>query len=280
MKTFSTLIKREYWENHASFFKVPAIFAAILSFVGIVYLILFGTGVVHYSINGHINLLDNIPSDLTPQLFYGLSVPFSIILYLIVFYYFLGALYDDRKDRSILFWRSLPISEWQSTCAKSFAGIFIAPLCTWICIIALELLLLIYITVAATILHLSPISALWSPSMILGTWVHILGMLYLQALWLFPLFGWCLLCSAYAKKLPFLCAIIPIVVLVIIEAIFTHHSYIARYVGSRFFNALGTINHHYLPLKMYSLYWSLPVGAALMAAATYLRYICFRADDQ
>lgn len=290
MNALATLIKREYWENRGSFFKLPVIFAGFLIMIGTIYLGLYTAGVVHYNMNGQVDFIASIPPNFSKAIFYAMSWPFCVILFLVVFYYFLGSLYDDRKDRSILFWRSMPISEWQTIISKAIAGMVVAPLCVWACMVAFQFIFLIIISIAAAITHIPNIGSLWNPITLIGAWLHILGAFYMQMLWLFPLLSWCLLSSAYAKKSPFLTAMVPLIVVAIIEIIFYHHSGLIIYVFSRFSHAIHSLTSllskypstTYLNSTTYSIgsmYWSLAIGIALMYIAGFLRYTCFRADD-
>jgi ABC-2 type transport system permease protein len=303
MNTTLTLAKREYWENRGSFFKAPAVFGGFILLMAICYLILLCTHVAHYSIQGHIDATGNIPPALTADVFYGMSLPFMIVLWLVAFNYFLKCLYEDRQDRSLLFWQSMPISDWETILSKAIAGTIIISICTWACIVVTEFIFLIIITIAAGAMGLGNIGHLWNPATLIVAWLHILGALFLQALWLFPLFGWCMLCSAYAKKSPFLTAIIPFICVVIIETVFFHMSYIGGYVASRIHLAFSawdklivpidsnSVSHsltthkgflnHFLFTHNYgfiSLYWSLAIGLVFMAIAGYLRYSSYRSD--
>jgi len=196
----------------------------------------------------------------------------------------------------------MPIANWETILSKVVAGVIILPLCAFACIVVTEFIFLIIVTIAAAVMGLGAIGHLWEPMILITSWLHILGALFLQALWLFPIFGWCMFCSAYAKKSPFLTAVIPFLLAIIIEALFIHHSYISSYVASRFEMAFATwsnllINigsqhlahntmqggflNHLLFSGQYdftSIYWSLIIGAALIAAAIYLRYANFRSD--
>src|SRR3546814_13401578 len=50
-----------------------------------------------------------------------------IVLAFVVFFYCLGALYDERKDRSVLFWKSLPVSDAQTVLSKVGSAVVVAP---------------------------------------------------------------------------------------------------------------------------------------------------------
>lgn len=300
MNTLATLLKREYWENRGSFFKAPIVFGGLILLIAVCYLILICTHTGSYSIETHIDLSKHLPSSLTADIFCGMSLPFMVMLWLVAFYYFLHCLYDDRKDRSILFWQSMPISDWETIASKTLAGIILAPLCTWVCIVITEFIFLIITTIAVASMGLGGIGAMWSPSVIIVTWIHILAALFLQALWLLPLFAWCMLCSAYAKRSPFLTAILPYLLVLIIEAVFFRSFHVGSYVISRFDLAgqawgniaeatgnshfrtgyeMATTMAHAHGYGYASLYWSLAIALGFMVIAGYLRYSCYQSDD-
>ncbi len=66
-------------------------------------------------------------ADLIPGAFTAIASPFVLVLWLMVFYYFLANLYDDRKDSSVLFWQSILTSQTQTIVSKLIAGLVLAP---------------------------------------------------------------------------------------------------------------------------------------------------------
>ncbi len=239
MRKMVTLINREFWEQRGVFFTTPMILAGILALVAVAVFILSLTGNVDTSgIAIHMN--NDKVAAVIPALFASIASPFVLILWFIVFYYFLGSLYDDRKDGSILFWQSMPISQTQTIISKLIAGLILAPFCTWVVVMVAQLFIL---CVASLFLIIHPIvnwSVLWSPSVILLSWLRIFGAMLLQAVWLLPLLAWCMLCSAFSKKAPALRALVPIVVIVVLEMIFLSRHYVTDFIFSRFSFAAQT----------------------------------------
>lgn len=296
MKTISTLLKREYWENKGMFFRAPVVFGGFLIFVGLCYLILL---IAHGShefphFDGVLTIKDGaIPPTLIADTFYSMSVPFIILLWITVFIYCFNCLFNDRKDRSILFWQSLPIAEWQTMLSKVLAAIVVAPLCTWACIVATEFIFLLLLTIAAAVLHLNMISNLWMPLTILSTWLNVLKALFLQAFWLFPLIGWFMLASAYAKKSPFFTAVIPIIALAIVEGIFLRSAHLTESITACFDHAAESWHDLFEPIhgnahaftllphiqsNMTAGFIGLGIGLAFISMAGVLRHRCFRSE--
>ncbi|ABS77879.1 ABC transporter permease [Coxiella burnetii] len=233
MRTLLTLINREFWEQRGTFFNVPLILAGIFVLVAIAFFILsFGQMVDIGSLQSE--LANQRVADLIPGAFTAIASPFVLVLWLIVFYYFLGALYDDRKDGSVLFWQSMPTSQTQTIVSKLIAGLILAPFCTWVVVMVTQLIILGIASLFLIIHPILPWTALWSAPVILSAWLHIFAVILFQALWLLPLFAWCLLCSAFAKKAPALRAVVPIIVLIILEILFFSQHYFTDFVISRF----------------------------------------------
>lgn len=124
----------------------------------------------------------------------------------VVFFYALGALYDDRRDRSILFWQSLPISDTETVLSKLIAGGLVAPLVTILVTLVTGVLTLLMFTVQMAIHGIS----FWQPLAHAHPFAVLGGLLAavpLYLLWGLPAFGWLLLCSAWARSKPFLWAV-------------------------------------------------------------------------
>ncbi len=122
MKTFTTLIKREYWE-HPALWVVPALFAALMvlgHLFGIYSMWRFGVDPeeLRWGIE-QVTSMD--PADrfaFMQGMLIGLAVPFGVFLGFLMFFYALDSLYADRRDRSILFWKSMPVSDVETVLSK------------------------------------------------------------------------------------------------------------------------------------------------------------------
>ena len=220
---FAWLLKREYWESRKGFFWAQvwtAVVLLVISVLGIVTLEIFRsrfTGEMNISTNGT-NLSEMLSSALshnTPLLVKGLDASMlsfgviaGIVMTFVVFFYFLGALYDDRRDRSVLFWKSLPLSDTATVVSKVVAGAIIAPL------IAVGVILVAYF--CDQIIHtiwfaahgLNPFTLIWAHAEPYSVWLHMLAMVPLYAVWALPTIGWLLFWSAVVRSKPFLWAVV------------------------------------------------------------------------
>lgn len=227
--TFKWLLKREYWENRGGFVYAPLIAGAIslvMSLIGI----LFGLLAMHRAAKSGSLVLDNesvsvngldlalLTSKLDAKnlhdLANGLDLtlllsslwPF-IVLAFVVFFYCLGALYDDRRDRSILFWKSLPLSDAQTVLSKAISALLVAPLVAVAASIVTMFGFLLIITVVVMAHGGDAMVLVWGPASPLYIVAGHLSWIPVYLLWALPTVGWLLLCSAWARTKPFLWAV-------------------------------------------------------------------------
>jgi ABC-2 type transport system permease protein len=223
------MLKREYWENRGGFLYAPLIAGAIslvMSLVGI----LFGLLAMHRAAksgnfviddeNVNVNGLDlalltqkldaealhNLANGLDLTLILSSLWPF-IVLAFVVFFYCLGALYDDRRDRSILFWKSLPLSDTQTVLSKAVSALLVAPVIAVFASILTMFGFLLIISVVVLAHGGNPMTLIWGPASPLSIVAGHLSWIPVYLLWALPSVGWLLLCSAWAKTKPFLWAV-------------------------------------------------------------------------
>lgn len=226
MTTFGWLVKREYWESRRGFLWAPFWAAAVIIIITILGIIAgevmkarLGTEHVYM---GGISLsqmlhdastqdLDQFVKALdATMLLFGSIV--AVVLSFVIFFYLLGALYDDRKDRSILFWKSLPLSDTGTVLSKVFAGIIVAPLIAVGVALGGYIVTQIIVTIWLGAHGVNPFGFVWGHVEPFSVWLHMLAMVPVDAVWALPSVGWLLLWSSAVRSKPFLWAIIiPIV---------------------------------------------------------------------
>ena len=219
---FSWLIKREFWEYRGSFFWTPAITALVM-----LALVLFALMIAEMTANragvrlNGINfneISQHLSEGNAAKLYGGLNIgllslgfPIGIALYFVLLFYGVGALYNDRADRSVLFWKSLPISDAETVLAKVVAMAVVAPVLAVGAMIALHLAFLIVLSLWVLVHGINPM-LLWAPTQLATLWVKLIVLIPVNALWALPSIGWLLLCSSFARSKPFMWAVaLPIV---------------------------------------------------------------------
>jgi ABC-2 type transport system permease protein len=124
------------------------------------------------------------------------------------FFYCLGALNGERRDRSILFWKSLPVSNATTVASKVFVTMAILPVYVFAAIVITHLAVLA-ILAAALVAHGQSLDMLTDLPLLRG-WLLLAWAAFASPLWWAPVYGWALLVSAWAKRLTLLWAVLPI----------------------------------------------------------------------
>jgi ABC-2 type transport system permease protein len=212
MNTMKWLIRREYWENKGMFLRLPVIVGlAMLAFVCLS-LIWGGVhGMENGAFGGHANAMPAaLKAEMIDRIANGymvLSAPIFLCLSLVVFFYCLAALHDERRDRSILFWKSLPVSDRDTVLSKVAAALAMAPFISMVVAILTALLLLLLVGVGMAMGGTNIFGALFASPAFYLTPLQALAMLPVYALWALPTVGWLLMVSSWAKSKPFLWAV-------------------------------------------------------------------------
>ena len=282
-RPFFWSVQRELWENR-SIYIAPLIAAGV---------VLLGTPMTAYRLP---QLRRNALALEPTRMRAAIEMPYDMAAMMIMFtafivavFYCLDALHGERRDRSILFWKSLPVSDFTALLSKAFIPLVILPLFTFAVIIATQFVMLLISTAV-----LIP-SGLGGTTWKLLPWFQLsIILLYgivTMALWHAPLFGWLLLVSGWARRATFLWAVLPWLAVMAMEKIAFNTAYFAqmlgRRVGGSFEAAFVVTNYpkgsHYPvvdrltqldPLKFLSspgLWIGLVIAAAFLVAAVRLR---------
>jgi ABC-2 type transport system permease protein len=230
--TMKWLLRREFWEHKGSMFWAPLIVGAVL-------VVLLGCtitwGIVshgipaHVTINGH--TLDHARLDqILPEetklmvakiatgMYLGAAAPLFAILTGVVFFYCLGALYDERRDRSILFWKSLPVSDPMTVLSKALTAMVVAPAITLALAVISSLALLFIACMVLSMQGLNLFASLLASSDLYLSPLRIAALLPVYVVWAVPTVGWLMLVSSWAKSKPFMWAVgVPVVALIVIK---------------------------------------------------------------
>ena len=147
-------------------------------------------------------------------------------------FYCLDALHGERRDRSILFWKSLPVSDLMTVLSKATIPLLLLPLLTFLITFALQVCMLL---LSAAILLVGGQSLAMLSHLRLGmTWIALLNHLVVgHGLYYAPFYGWFLLVSAWARRAPFLWAALPLLAIGAVEKIAFNTSHFAAMLGDR-----------------------------------------------
>jgi ABC-2 type transport system permease protein len=207
---FLWTVRREIWENR-SVYVAPLAVAAVVLIGFLISLVYVPPG----------TLVKGVPdalresSDITVR-HDAAAIALLLTAQLVSLFYCLDALYGERRDRSILFWKSLPVSDATTVLGKLAVPMIVVPAVTFVVVMALQLVMMA-IGSAVMLSHGMDGTAVWTRAPFFqGTLVLIYGLVTL-AIWTAPVYAWAMLVSGVARRAPLLWAVFPPVALCIIE---------------------------------------------------------------
>src|SRR5579863_5160826 len=277
-------VRRELWENRS-------IYIALLA-VAAVYMLGFLISLfwLPESLRGLEALHDGTPQPISLAMPYSHAAMLIMVVgFLVGIFYSLDALHGERRDRSILFWKSLPVSDLTTVLAKAIVPLVILPVVVFAITVALQLIMLL---VSAVVMLLSGAGAAapWHPPLFEMELVLLYSLIVL-ALWHAPLYMWLLLVSGWPRRATFLWAVLPPMALAALEFIAFHTSYLGSLLQDRLYGFAAAafdlkdktgafIDPHFIPLTQLapgrffsnpSLWTGLVVAAIFFAVAVRLR---------
>jgi ABC-2 type transport system permease protein len=154
------------------------------------------------------------------------------IVFIVGVFYCLDALHGERRDRSILFWKSLPVSDLTTVLSKVTIPLLVLPLLAFAITVCVQLIMLLMTSVVLIFHGMSPATT-WAAFPVFQNWVVLLYGLVAIALWHAPIYGWLLLVSGWARRATFLWAVLPLLAIGIFEKITFNSSYFASMLKQR-----------------------------------------------
>jgi ABC-2 type transport system permease protein len=226
-RPFLWSLRRELWEN-------PSIVVAPAAVASILVLAIF-IAAVHSSGRLLLELQqENAPLS-TVAVLPLIPVPalLGVTMVLVAIFYSLDALLGERRDRSILFWKSLPVSDTTIVLSKMAVPMVILPIVTFILAIATQIAVFL-IESAVLLAHHASLASAWAgipalPLLGLTAYTPIV-----VTLWYAPIYAWFLLVSAWARRAVLLWAVVPFFVLFLFEKIAFGTGYVRDFIGNRF----------------------------------------------
>lgn len=293
VRPFYWSVMRELWENR-SLYIAPAVAGALV----LIALILNAM---------HVTQGMQILSKLSPDqqgtaiaLLYGLiAVVISLVMNVTVFFYLLDALQGERKDRSVLFWKSMPVSDTTTVLSKVATALVVSGAIVVAVAIVTQFAVLLLASVILMIGGASP-APIWTNSQLFQMTVAVIYAQIAAALWYAPVAAWLLLVSAWAKRVTILWAVFTPVAVVVFERVAIGTRYVqdmisyrlsdpvvdtltSRLRGAQFIVKDNDVNISELPRRVFDLLdpvafltnpwlWvGLVVAAGLIAAAIWMR---------
>src|SRR5215831_9961920 len=226
-RPFYWSVCRELWENR-SIYVAPMIVAIV---------VLFGFFVSTIGLPERrraVLLLDPAKARAAIETPYNMAAIMLILTAFVVgVFYCLDALYGERRDRSILFWKSLPVSDRTTLLSKATIPLLVLPLVTFAAVVAAQVIMLLWTSVLLISHGMSPASTWTYVPLFRNSFILLYGLAAI-AVWHAPIYGWALLVSGWARRATFLWAILPFLAVAFFEKITFGTSHFGSMLKDRF----------------------------------------------
>ena len=222
-------VRREIWENR-SIYIAPLAVAGLALFAC---LISVGRLPEHLRAAAGLDAMKQLeiiekPFDMAGLLIMGAT-------FLVALFYSLDALHGERRDRSILFWKSLPVSDVTTVLSKASIPMLVLPVVTFVAAFVTQGIVFAATSAAVGGSGVSAGAAWEHFSFWHASWMMLYHLIALHGLGYSPFYAWLLLVSAWARRLPILWATLPLIAAGVLEKITFDTSYFAEWLK----NSLG-----------------------------------------
>ncbi|HEX8907279.1 MAG TPA: hypothetical protein VF771_20675 [Longimicrobiaceae bacterium] len=215
-------VRRELWENRS----------INLAPLGVAAFVVVGMVIHGVTMPSHMaGMLGRDPAQRISlsMMYRGMAVLMLVSAFLVGAFYCIEALSGERRDRSILFWKSLPVSDRATVLAKASIPLVVLPLVTFAALVAMHLALLLLST-AALLAQGQSAAPLWDEVQPFRLWPALLYALAAMALWHAPLYAFLLLVSGWARRTAALWALLPVLALGVLEKLTMNTTRVAALV--------------------------------------------------
>ncbi len=221
-RQFMWSLRRELWENRAVF--IAPLVTAVILHLG---LIVSAARLPHA--RRHTLLLDPAQRQIHIERPYDFITSILLLVaFFVWWFYCLDALYGERRDRTILFWKSLPVSDLTTVLSKAVIPLVVLPAISFVLIVLTQLDMWL---ISAAVLKVSGLPATTADQLpLLQVWGSLAYGLVAMVLWDAPLFAWLLVVSVSVKRAPFLWALLPPLALVALERIAFQTLFFGRFL--------------------------------------------------
>lgn len=228
IRPFYWSIRRELWENR-SLYLAPVLVAAVI----VVGFMFSAVGLAERR-QAVLSLNDPLKARTAIEMPYSMAAMMIMFTaFIVAVFYCLDALHGERRERSILFWKSLPVSDRTTVLSKAVIAFLVIPAITFAVIIVTDLMIFLISSVVLLAHGLSPLTTLTQTHYFLNVVLFLYGLIVLT-LWHVPTYSWMLLVSGWARRAAFLWAILPWVAIGFFERITFGTYYFYSFIKYRF----------------------------------------------
>jgi ABC-2 type transport system permease protein len=266
VRRFYWSVRRELWENRSIYVAVLAVACIVLA--------------------GFFISLFTVPERTRAALALGMpgqreaiqqpyvigAIVLMAVDLLVAIFYCVDAVYGERRDRSVLFWKSLPVSDLTTVLAKATIPILVLPLVTFAATVLTQGIMLAVSSAVVAANGMSP-SILWAHvSLSEIARINFGHLVVFHGLWYAPFYAWLLLASAWAPRLPFLWAVLPPLAIVIVERIAFGSAHFAALLQQHFLGGPGMAPETPSPAMTMDMLASHPIGHLLISPGLWIGF--------
>ena len=169
--------------------------------------------------------------------------PIMLTVIIVGFFYALDALYGERRDRSILFWKSLPVSDRTTVVSKASIPFIVLPMFSWLLGLTAQLLLILCSTPFLLANRINPATLVGQLHFFEGLVIMFYGVA-VHVLWFAPIHAWFIFVSAWVRRAPFLWAVLPFLAIAAVERILLNTWY---FMGMLQYRLVGAMREAFGP---------------------------------
>ncbi|HEY4547337.1 MAG TPA: hypothetical protein VIG90_13055 [Pedomonas sp.] len=296
MKAFLTLLKSEHLEHRGGQLWTPVILGGLIIILLIAGMLHEGSMIISLASDNsevtirtvedaHRVLRDEIGEEKIGPVLQGLAFAssyFGIAILMIVaavvsYFQMVGSMHNERADRSVLFWKSMPVSDIEVTLAKFVSATFGTILLAGVIGVAVSAIGIIVHSISGPLGSTPEWGVIIHPSVIASTLTLGFSLAVFYVLWAAPVYAWILLASAWAPRSPLLYVAVPPVAIGILELLTTREgSWLWREIGSRVSGSMlrydGTVGNAHHTAGSLSRALMQPVSEMVVQAAASPRF--------
>lgn len=230
VRPFYWSLRRELWE-HRSIYLAPSVVALLLLLALLIAALKLPESMARFD-----TFAPQQQQEIVSAPYAMIALALMLTSMIVVLFYCLDALYGERRDRSALFWKSLPVSDWTTVLAKLAVPMLVVPVFLFALILATQFIVLIGNVLLWSARGLS-VSNLLLQLPLLDMPLGVAHFLITLAIWYAPVYAWLLLVSAWAQRSPVVWAIVPWIALVAFERLMLGTSRVVGWLRDRFFGS-------------------------------------------
>jgi len=237
LQIFIVLVRRELWE-HRALWMTPLVVAVLL----LATTFLAHAGPFPFVNDDEVWRHERSREALFALMEWGLTVPQYLVMVIVLSFYLTDCLYAERKDRSILFWKSMPVSDGATVVSKLLTALVVVPLGIYLLALITSVLFAALMLLRVSLGHIPAGMAMWNSIAWLKVQALMLYGLIVSMFWYAPLAAYLMFVSAWARRNVTLWATLPPIIAILLERFAFGTNHVVDLLQYRTYGIWGTLN--------------------------------------